>query len=136
MNEKTKEVIEEFLNNKDELNDEILNELREVLGKVPFIIEILKERPDSFIFNILGDLDTLRPKNLDDITAELICVASASALGASACLKVHIGAALKAGATMDQILDTLLIPACLGRTSILAPSLRTFKDYRDKENQK
>jgi len=136
MNEESKKAIEEFLSSKDEISDEILEESKEFFGKVPFILEILKERPESFVLNTLGDFETLRPKSLDDATAELLCVASATALGASACLKVHIGAALKAGATMDQVLDAIMIPAALGRTSILAPSLRVFKECRDKEVQK
>ncbi|UUX93031.1 carboxymuconolactone decarboxylase family protein [Methanoplanus endosymbiosus] len=133
MNDKSKKAIEEFLSSRDDISAEILEESKEFFGRVPFILDILKERPKSFVFNTLGDFETLRPKSLDDATAELICVASATALGATACLKVHIGAALKAGATMDQVLDAIMIPAALGRTSILAPSLRVFKECRDNE---
>lgn len=132
MNDQSKKAIEEFLNSKDEISAEILEESKEFFGQVPFILEILRERPESFVFNTLGDFETLRPKSLDDVTAELISVASAAALGATACLKVHIGAALKAGATTDQVLDAIMIPAALGRTSILAPSLRVFEECRDK----
>ncbi|EHQ35618.1 carboxymuconolactone decarboxylase family protein [Methanoplanus limicola] len=135
MNDQSKKAIEEFLTGKDEISAEILEESKELFGKVPFILEILKERPESFVFNALGDFETIRPKSLDAATAELISVASATALGATACLKVHIGAALKAGATMDQVLDAIMIPAALGRTSILAPSLRIFKECRDKDVQ-
>ena len=135
MNDQSKKAIEEFLTGKDEISAEILEESKELFGKVPFILEILKERPESFVFNALGDFETIRPKSLDAATAELISVASATALGATACLKVHIGAALKAGATMDQVLDAIMIPAALGRTSILAPSLRVFKECRDKDVQ-
>lgn len=65
---------------------------------------------------------------MDVRTAELVTIAAAAALKSEACLKVHIAAAMKAGVTRDEILDTILIAALMGRTSILAPSLRVFQD--------
>jgi alkylhydroperoxidase/carboxymuconolactone decarboxylase family protein YurZ len=41
---------------------------------------------------------------------------------------VHIGTALKEGATRDEILDAILIAGVIGKTSVLAPALRAFKD--------
>ena len=69
-----------------------------------------------------------RPDSLDPKTAELIAVAAAAGAGADSCLKVHIGAALKEGASRDEILDVLLIAAMIGKTRVLASSLRRFRE--------
>jgi len=103
-------------------------DVEEMLGIVPFIFSILRDRPESFALSTLADYRISRPDSLDPKTAELIAVAAAAGAGADSCLKVHIGAALKEGASRDEILDVLLIAAMIGKTRILASSLRRFRE--------
>jgi len=128
MKPEIKEKIEDLLLHSDEITEEIEAMAEEMLGCVPFILSILSERPESFVFSTLGDFYTGRPKSMDVRTAELVTIAAAAALKSEACLKVHISAAMKAGVTRDEILDTLLIAALMGKTALLAPSLRVFRD--------
>ncbi len=128
MKPETEKLIDEFLVHADEIGDEIVEDVEEMIGIVPFIFTILRDRPDIFALATIADYKTARPESLDTKTAELISVAAAAAAGADSCLKVHIGAALKEGASRDQVLDTLLIAAMIGKTRVLASSLRQFRD--------
>lgn len=88
------------------------------------------------IFSSLKDFYVLRPKSLEPKTAELLAVSAAAASGADKCLKVHMNAAARAGASEDEILDALFIAALIGQTKVLASSLRTFQEFEDKQSQK
>ncbi len=134
MNEDVKRQIAALLEDADAIGEEISADVEEILGVVPFIFPILRERSESFVLSTLGDFFIARPEGLDERTAELVCIAAAAAMGADSCLKVHMSAAQKAGVTRDEILDTLLIVALLGKTKILASSLRTFKRMFDEED--
>ncbi|MFW5637702.1 MAG: carboxymuconolactone decarboxylase family protein [Methanoculleus sp.] len=128
MKPESEKLVDEFLIHADDLGDEIVEDIEEILGIVPFIFTILRDRPDIFVLSTIADYKTSRPKSLDPKTAELVTIAAAAASEADSCLKVHIGAALKEGVSRDQILDTLLIAAMIGKTRILASSLRQFRD--------
>lgn len=122
------QLVNDFLAHADDLGDDIVADVEEMLGIVPFIFSILRDRPESFALSTLADYRISRPDSLDPKTAELIAVAAAAGAGADSCLKVHIGAALKEGASRDEILDVLLIAAMIGKTRILASSLRRFRE--------
>ena len=118
------QLIDDFLAHADDLGDDIVADVKEMLGLVPFIFTILRDRPDVFALSTIADYRTSRPDSLDSA----IAVAPAASAGADSCLKVHIGAALKEGASRDEVLDTLLIAAMIGKTRILASSLRQFRE--------
>ncbi|HDR73926.1 MAG TPA: carboxymuconolactone decarboxylase family protein [Methanoculleus sp.] len=128
MNEETRDCVAEFLRHADEIGDGFIEDIGEMLGMVPFIFTKMRERPRAFALTALGDAMTARPESLDEKTAELICIAAAAASCSDQCLKVHIGAAKIAGATDDEILDTILIASLIGKTKILARSLRMLKE--------
>jgi AhpD family alkylhydroperoxidase len=128
MDPEIQQIIDDFLVNKEGVCDGIMDDFERMLGLMPFILPILRERPESFAFNMLGDLYTFNPESMDRRTTELIAVSAAAAIGANACLKVHIGAALKEGATRDQIRDTISIAGLIGKTGILASSYRVMRD--------
>ncbi|ABN57488.1 MULTISPECIES: carboxymuconolactone decarboxylase family protein [Methanoculleus] len=128
MKPENEKLIDDFLAHADDLGDEIVTDVEKMLGVVPFIFPILRDRPESFALSTLADYRFSRPDSLDPKTAELIAVAAAAGAGADSCLKVHIGAALKEGASRDEILDVLLIAAMIGKTRVLASSLRRFRE--------
>ncbi|WP_292517669.1 carboxymuconolactone decarboxylase family protein [Methanoculleus sp.] len=122
------QLVNDFLTHADDLGDDITGDVEEMLGVVPFIFTILRDRPDVFALAAIADYRISRPDSLDAKTAELIAVAAAAGAGAESCLKVHMGAALKEGASRDEILDVLLIAAMIGKTRVLASSLRRFRE--------
>ena len=95
-----------------------------MLGCMPFILPILRERPEYFTLSSLADEMVCRPKHLSPKTAELVALAAAMSAGAEFCVQVHIRAAAKEGASRDEIYDTIMIAALIGKTRILAPALR------------
>lgn len=128
MEPKHQQIVDEFLSHADEMGDDIIAETKEWLGVVPFIFTLMRERPEAFALSTLGDYHTARPASLDPKMAELVAIAAAAGAGADNCVRVHIGTALKEGATRDEILDAILIAGVIGKTSVLAPALRAFKD--------
>jgi 4-carboxymuconolactone decarboxylase len=133
MKPENKELIASLLQNSLSLQEDIINDTEEMLGTVPFILRVMARRPEYMIFSTLKDFYALRPKSFDAKTAELLVVAAAASAGADRCLKVHMAAAERAGATEDEILDTLLIAATIGQTKVLASALKTFRDFENRE---
>ncbi|MCK9308353.1 MAG: carboxymuconolactone decarboxylase family protein [Methanoculleus sp.] len=133
MKPENEQLINDFLTHADDLGDDIVNDVEEMLGVVPFIFTILRDRPDIFALSAIADYRISRPDSLNAKTAELIAIAAAAGAGADSCLKVHMGAALKEGASRDEILDTLLIAAMIGKTRVLASSLRQFREVCSEE---
>jgi AhpD family alkylhydroperoxidase len=123
-------ILEEFLRHSSTLTDEIEQDVAEMLGVVPFIFRTLKERPDLFVLSALGDYLACRPGSLDAKTAELVSITAAAAANAPDCLKVHIAAARKEGVSREEIRDCLIIASVIGKTAVLARSLRIFEEQQ------
>jgi len=128
MKPENRDLIRKFLESADSMGEDILEDSEELFGCVPPILRIMRERPEFFVFSSLKDFYAMSPESLDAKTAELVTIAAAAGAGAEKCLKVHINAALRAGATRDEILDVLFIASAIGQTRVLAPSLRTFHE--------
>lgn len=128
MRDATRDCMEEFLVHAEEIGDDIIDDVEEMLGVVPYIFKKMRERPRAFALTSLGDFMVSRPESLDEKTAELIFIAAAAVSCSEQCLRVHIGAAKMAGATDDEILDTIFIASLMGKTKILAQSLRVLKE--------
>jgi len=124
MREENKRVIEEFLAHADAISDDLLSDTREMLGCMPFILTVLRERPEQFALSLLAEERVFRPRHLSPKTAELVALAAAAGSGAESCVHVHIRAASHEGASRDEIFDTILIAALVGKTHVLAPALR------------
>ena len=124
MKQENQKALDDFLCHADSISDDILTDTREMLGCMPFILPILRERPEYFTLSSLADEMVCRPKHLSPKTAELVALAAALSSGAEFCVQVHIRAAAKEGASRDEIYDTIMIAALIGKTRILAPALR------------
>jgi len=128
MQEHNQQIVTDFLNHGDEISDDIMADVEQMLGVMPFIFNVMRERTDTFVLSTLADYKTGRPEHLSPKIAELIAIAAAAGAGADSCLKVHIRAAQKEGATRDEILDTIMIAAMMGKTKVLASALRLLPD--------
>ena len=128
MKEENRKLIKALLDHSISLQEDILEDTEKMLGTVPFILQVMARRPEFMIFSSLKDFYALRPKSFDAKTAELLAVAAAASTGADKCLKVHMAAATREGASEDEILDAVFIAAIIGQTKVLASSLRTFQE--------
>jgi 4-carboxymuconolactone decarboxylase len=129
MKPENRDLIKALLDKSPSLQEDIFDDTEKMLGTVPFILRVMARRSEFMIFSCLKDFYALRPKSLDAKTAELLAVAAAASAGADKCLKVHMGAAVEAGASQDEILDAILIAAVIGQTRVLAESLRAFQEF-------
>jgi AhpD family alkylhydroperoxidase len=136
MKPENKDLIKALLEHSDSLQEDIFDDTEEMLGTVPFILRVMARRPEFMIFSALKDFNALRPKSLDPKTAELLAIAAAASSGADKCLKVHMNAAARAGASEDEILDAVFIAAIIGQTKVLASALRTFQEFEGKSKEK
>jgi 4-carboxymuconolactone decarboxylase len=135
MKPENKDLIKAFLEQTPSLQEDILDDTEKMLGTIPFILQVMARRPEFMIFSSLKDFYALRPKSLDARTAELLAVAAAASAGADKCLKVHMAAAHRAGASEDEILDAIFIAAIIGQTKVLASALRAFKDFEGESTE-
>lgn len=135
MKEENKKLIQALLANRDSIQEDIYKDSEEMLGTVPFILKVMARRPEFMIFSSLKDFFALRPKSIDPKTAELLAIAAAASARANKCLKVHMNAALRAGASEDEILDAIFIAAIIGQTNVLASALRTFQELEAKPTE-
>lgn len=95
---------------------------------MPFILPVLRERQEVFALTSIADEMICRPAHLSPKTAELVALAAAAGASADHCLKVHIRAAVKEGASRDEIYDTIMIAALIGKTRVLASALREMEE--------
>ena len=122
------DLIDGLLARQEQISDEIIDGTRERLGRVPYIYSALRCRPETFVLSALADEKICRPAHLSAKTAELVATAAAAATKADACLQVHIEAALREGATRDEILDVIQIAGLIAKTGVLATALRSLDD--------
>lgn len=132
MRDENKKLVKDLLDHSRSISEDIFDDSEEMLGQIPFILNIMAKRPPFLIFSSLKDFYALRPKSLDAKTAELLAVAAASSAGADKCLKVHMQAAAHAGASKDEILDAIFIAAIIGQSKVLASSLRAYREFDEK----
>lgn len=136
MKKKNQKIVDEFLFNANEIGDDVLDDTEKMLGMLPFIFPVLRERAGTFALSSLADYRICRPEHLSPKTAELVAVAAAAGAGADNCLRVHMKAAVKEGASRDEIFDAVLIAATIGKTKVLASSLRQLSEVFPKEKDK
>jgi AhpD family alkylhydroperoxidase len=117
-----------------------LKETEEFFGMVPFVPRFLSTRADIFIpYHDLSKKVMLSPAHLDHKTSELAAVAAGSAVASEHCLNVHIEAAFNAGATQDEILESIMMGAFMSLTKCQAIALRKLDEIsnlRSKLQQK
>jgi hypothetical protein len=64
MKNENQKALDSFLAHADAISDDILTDTKEMLGSMPFILPILRERPDYFSLSSLADEIVCRPKHL------------------------------------------------------------------------
>jgi AhpD family alkylhydroperoxidase len=112
-----------------EITNKVLKAIEDAYGFVPVVNQVLSERPDIFVPAVNFSKSVLEGRgDLDKKTRYLAAVAAASALGGEHCIKVQTEHAIQAGATKDEILETMLIGSVMAMTRSQSYSLRIYAD--------
>jgi 4-carboxymuconolactone decarboxylase len=116
-----------------ELADELAEALVGKNGELGFLLKVLRERPRTFNPYLLKGMTVYKePKALDKKTAELVAVSAAAALHCEHCLEAHMGRAVAEGATLDEIMDTILVAGAISESSMLSVAFRKYKQLEGK----
>ncbi|MCL2148649.1 MAG: carboxymuconolactone decarboxylase family protein [Methanomassiliicoccaceae archaeon] len=118
-----------------EMTENILKAIEREYGFVPVVNKILSERPDMFIpAASLGRAVLEGRGELDRKTRFLAAVSAAAALGGQHCVRVQMRHAEQAGATRDEILESILIGSYMAMTRSQSYALREYGEmFKDKE---
>ncbi|MCL7413979.1 MAG: carboxymuconolactone decarboxylase family protein [ANME-2 cluster archaeon] len=123
--------------------DELLDQVEDYYGEVPYILQFMKDMPDVLIPKVMYDNSIMREiKRLDRKTIELISIGVSAALRCTHCLDMHLRVAERMDIPRDEIFDAILIAGTLSNASVLAYGTRAMdaekvdKGYqtRDKES--
>jgi len=118
---------------KAELTDAITAAMANDRGELGYVLSVLKERPRIFNPYLLKGIAVYKePKALDKKTAELVAVSAAAALRCEHCLEAHMARAIAEGATLDEIMDTLLVAGMIAESSLYSVAFRKYKQLEGK----
>ena len=105
-------------------------------GELGFLLKVLKERPRNFNpFLFKGMAIYKEPSALDRKTAELVAVGAAAALRCDHCLEAHMQRAMNEGASLDELMDTLLVAGAISESSTLSVAFRKYKQLEGKSKR-
>ena len=137
MGQSTKEEFEERLarivaRGADVTAEEWLQDIEEEYGRVPLIFKRMGERPEVLISHLLYKGTVAQTSPLDPKYVELISLAVGAALKCPHCTGYHMQAALKMGASREEILEVILLAGMISNSSVLANSYRIFDEKMDR----
>jgi len=102
-------------------------------GELGFLLKVLKERPRNFNpFLLKGMAIYKEPSALDRKTAELVAVGAAAALRCDHCLEAHLSRAMNEGASLEELMDALLVAGAISESSTLSVAFRKYKQLEGK----
>lgn len=93
-------------------------------GRVPLIFKRMGERPEVLISHLLYKGTVAETSPLDPKYVELISMAVGAALKCPHCTGYHMQAALRMGATREEILEVILLSGMISNSSVLANAYR------------
>jgi len=116
-----------------ELTEAIADAVVKNRGELGYVLNVLKERPRTFNPYLLKGMTVYKePKALDRKTAELVAVSASAALHCEHCLEAHMARAVAEGATLDEIMDTLLVAGSISESSLYSVAFRKYKQLEGK----
>ena len=117
----------------EKLTTALVESLIEQNSSLGFILNVLKERPRNFNPFILKGMAIFKePQSLDRKTAELVAIGAAASLRCEHCLEAHMSRAHAEGASLDEIMDALLIAGAIADSSTLSVAFRKYKQLEGK----
>lgn len=102
-------------------------------GGLGFLLKVMKERPRNFNpFLFKGMAIYKEPSALDRKTAELVAVGAAAALRCDHCLEAHLHRAMDEGASLEELMDAILVAGAISESSTLSVAFRKYKQLEGK----
>ena len=118
------------------LADALSQMIEDQRGHLGFLLSTLKKRHKTFNPYVLKGMSVYRePAAIDKKTAELAAISAATALRCEHCLDAHMGRAVEEGASLEEILDVMLISAAICESSTLSVAFRKFKQFEGKQER-
>lgn len=113
-----------------EITDKILKATEAKYGFIPVSNKVVSERPDMFVpsanfSQAILDREDGAVKRKDRF---LLAISAAAAVGGEHCLRVQIAHAKEAGASKDEILESIMIGSYMSMTRSQSYALRAFAD--------
>ncbi len=105
-----------------------LKAIEQEYGKIPLIFQRMAERPEVLVSHLLYKDSVTKTSPLGPKQIELTCLAVGAALKCPHCTGYHMQAALKMGASREEILETVLIAGLISNSSVLANAYRVIDD--------
>jgi AhpD family alkylhydroperoxidase len=116
----------------DATADEWMKTIEREYGKVPLIFKRMGERPEVLISHLLYKSTVAETSQLDPKYVELISMAVGAALKCQYCTSYHMQAAVKMGATREEILEVILLSGMIANSSVLANAYRVIDERLEK----
>jgi len=118
------------------LADALSQMIEDQRGHLGFLLSTLKKRHKTFNPYVLKGMSVYRePAAIDKKTAELAAVSAATALRCEHCLDAHMGRAVEEGASLEEILDVMLISAAICESSTLSVAFRKYKQLEGRSKK-
>lgn len=116
-----------------EITEKILKATEEMYGFIPVTNKVLSVRPDIFVPAAGFSKCVLENENaaIEKKFRYLLAISAAAATGGEYCLKVQIQHAKDAGASKDEILESIMIGSYMSMTRSQSYALRAFADAYD-----
>lgn len=109
--------------------DEIIESTRKMYGFVPVVNQVLSERPDMFIPSAELSRSILEGDgDLDRKTRFLCAVSAATAIGGEHCVNVQMKHAIEAGASRDEVLESIMIGSMMAYTRAQSYAMRKYAE--------
>jgi AhpD family alkylhydroperoxidase len=109
-----------------------LKDIEKDYGRVPLVFKRMSERPEVLISHLLYKGTVAETSPLDPKYVELISMAVGAALKCPHCTSYHMQAAVKMGATREEILEVILLSGMISNSSVLANAYRIFDEKVEK----
>ena len=112
--------------------DEWMKAIEVEYGKVPLVFKRMGERPEVLISHLLYKGTVAQTSPLDPKYVELISMAVGAALKCPHCTGYHLQAAIRMGATREEVLEVILLSGMISNSSVLANAYRIIDDKLEK----
>jgi AhpD family alkylhydroperoxidase len=112
--------------------DEWMKVIEVEYGKIPLIFQRMRERPEVLISHLLYKGTVAETSPLDPKYVELISMAVGAALKCPHCTGYHMQAAIKMGATREEVLEVILLSGMIANSSVLANAYRIVDEKLEK----
>ncbi|WXG44869.1 MAG: carboxymuconolactone decarboxylase family protein [Promethearchaeati archaeon SRVP18_Atabeyarchaeia-1] len=115
----------------EDVAENMMKRVEQEYGEIPFIVNFLRRKPELLVSRAIKNMQAKKyMKTIPQKVAELMSVSAAVALGCEYCTDLHIRAALRSGASEDEVFSAIVIASQIAESSRLALGLRKLERNR------